>query len=173
MSDLQEGTGQKDVKKFIEEESWLRQPGETNAAFHAFCLYRDYGGDRSIKKALEASSTPMSRSGIWQAWSKKNLWVKRAGDYDKHLDNIRRKERENSFREREKKHLAISKKMLDLIEKRLKTFDPEELSQGMMMEWLKNCVSIERESLDPEDGEGKHGTLKQMEISFFEEFNGV
>lgn len=38
--------------KFIEEESWLRQPWETNAAYHAFCLYRDYGGDRSIKKAL-------------------------------------------------------------------------------------------------------------------------
>ena len=57
--------------KFIEEESWLRQPGETNAAYHAFCLYRDYGGDRSIKKALVRSNTPMSRSGIWQAWSKR------------------------------------------------------------------------------------------------------
>ncbi len=43
----------------------------------------------------------------------------------------------------------------------------------MMMEWLKNCVSIERESLDPEDEEGKPGNLKQMQISFFEEFDGV
>ena len=159
--------------KFIEEESWLRQPGETNAAYHAFCLYRDYGGDRSIKKALVRSNTPLSRSGIWQAWSKKNLWVRRSGDYDKHLDNIRRTERENTFREREKKHLAISQKMLDLVEKRLDKFDAEELSQGMMMEWLKNCVSIERESLDPEDEEGKPGNLKQMQISFFEEFDGV
>ncbi|MDA3939077.1 MAG: hypothetical protein PF693_07195 [Spirochaetia bacterium] len=63
--------------------------------------------------------------------------------------------------------------MLDLIEKRLDKFDSEELSQGMITEWLKNCVSIERESLDPEDGEEKPGNLKQMQISFFEEFDGV
>ena len=63
--------------------------------------------------------------------------------------------------------------MLALVEKRLDKFDAEELSQGMMMEWIKNCVSIERDSLDTEDEEGKSGNLKQMQISFFEEFDGV
>jgi hypothetical protein len=160
------------AKRFIEDESWLRQPGETGAAYNAFCLYRDFGGDRSIKKVLVASSIVLSRCGIWQAWSSKYLWVKRVSDYDKHLDNIKRNENETRLRERVKKHLEISEKMLEIVVKRLEKFDPDELSQGMMMEWLKNCVSIERGCFESEVDDKTKG-FKQLEISFFEDFNGV
>ncbi|MBN2049283.1 MAG: hypothetical protein JW760_02460 [Spirochaetales bacterium] len=87
---------------FIQEESWLRQPRETGAAFFAFCHYRDFGGDRSIRKAIENAKLPEKRCGIWRAWSNRYSWRKRCEDYDTYLDKIRRQERETAFREVEK-----------------------------------------------------------------------
>ena len=158
---------------FIEEESWLRQPGETRPAFHAFCLYRDYGGDRSIVKTMEANGVPRSRAGIWYAWSRKYQCVRRTGDYDKHLEHVRRIAKENAFREREEAHLKVSKKMLELIEKRLEGFNPEELSQGNLVDWLKSAVGVETTTFERELGNRESGSVNQLEISFFEDFRGV
>ncbi len=158
--------------KFIEEECWLRQPGETNAAYTAFCLYRNYGGDRSIRKVMKDRDLPESRSGIWHAWSKRYAWVIRSEKYDSHLDKVRLSENEKALREREAKHLELSKKMLDLVEKRLEKLDPEEISQGTILDWMKSCTQIETNILKNEEHD-QPGTLKQLEISFFEEFKGV
>ena len=160
-------------KDFIEEESWLRQPGETNAAFHAFCLYRDYGGDRTIRKSIIDAELPERRINIWRAWSNKYAWKRRTSDYDNHLEKIKREEREKTFREREQKHLAVTEKMLKLIEKRLDKIDPEEISQGTITDWLKTSVNIERQSFDDTIEDEAKGKLKQLEISFFEEFDGI
>jgi len=159
-------------KDFIEHESWLRQKRESNAAYNAFCIYRDYGGDRSIVKAIEKAGFPKSRSGIWCAWSNKYQWVRRAGAYDNFLDSVRLKEREEAYRQREKKHLELSVKMLSLVEKRLSGFDPEELSQAKILDWLKGCVDLERLAYSRESGAKDEGT-KQLEIAFFEDFDGV
>jgi len=35
-------------------ESWERLPGETGAAFSAFCAFRDLGAERNIRKAVES-----------------------------------------------------------------------------------------------------------------------
>jgi hypothetical protein len=160
------------IKEFIEEECWLRQPGETGAAYSAFCHYRDYGGDRSIRKVMTSMELPESRSGIWHAWSKHYAWVLRTGKYDAHLDQIRLAENEKSLREREAKHLELSKKMLDLVEKRLDKIDPDEISQSTILDWMKTCTQLESEILKAEDTDHP-GTLKQLEISFFEDFKGV
>ena len=159
------------IEKFIEEESWLRQPGETNAAYHAFCLYRDYGGDRSLRRALETNNFPLTRLRSWAGWSKLNQWVRRSGDYDKHLDDITRKEREEAYKEQEKLHLSITKKMLKKVDKRLDGFDADELSAGMMMEWTKNTIGLERNIFQKQEEE--KSSTKQLEISFFEEFKGI
>lgn len=157
---------------FIEEECWLRQPGETGKAFHAFCSYRDFGGDRSLRKVMISLDLPQSRSGIWHAWCARYQWVRRAEKYDAHLDKIRRNEKEKSLQEREAKHLQLTKKMLDIVEKKLDQFDSDELSQGNLLEWMKSCSQLEKEILSPGDKEEK-GSLKQLEISFFDDFKGV
>ena len=69
---------------------------ETNAAWNAFCLYRDYGRDRGILKTLTLNGIHSSRYGAWCKWSAKYGWVKRCGAYDTHLDGIRRAERVRS-----------------------------------------------------------------------------
>lgn len=106
------------------------------------------------------------------AWSKRYAWVLRSEKYDAHLDKIRLAANEKALREREAKHLQISNKMLDLVEKRLEKLDPEELSQGTILEWTKSCTQIETGILKSEE-KNPSGTLKQLEISFFEDFKGV
>ena len=114
-----------------EADSWERLSGETNPAWNAFCLYRDYGADRSIKKVLALQGIPESRYGIWCAWSARFLWVKR-----------------------------------------LESFDPEELSQGNVIEWIRSSIEIEQEIYGKAEG-GESSLCRQLEINFTEEFKGI
>lgn len=155
---------------------WERQDDETNAAWNAFCLYRDHGRDRGILKALALNGIPSSRYGVWCKWSAKFDWVKRCGSYDTYLDSLKRAEREREFAEREKMYQRITEKVLSIVEKRLEKFDPEELTQGNVMEWLKNSIDIERALFGKNDGD-EDGETKpfngQLEINFVNEFEGL
>jgi hypothetical protein len=61
-----------DFEKIIEDtkaamlpyESWERIKGESGAAYAAFCAYRDYGPERNIRKAVEASFNGKSNEGF-------------------------------------------------------------------------------------------------------------
>jgi len=152
-------------------DSWERVRGETNPAWNAFCAYRDYGVDRSIKKVLELNDTPASRYGIWCAWSGRYQWVKRAGDYDVYLDKLKRAERERRYAEREKLYREITEKVLTIVSRRLESFDPEELSQSSIMEWIRSSIDIEKEVYGKDGGEPS--LCRQLEISFTEEFKGI
>jgi len=152
-------------------DSWERMRGETNPAWNAFCAYRDFGAERSIKKVLELSGIPASRYGIWCAWSGRYQWVKRAGDYDVYVDKLRRAEREKRFAERENVYREITEKVLAIVSKRLASFDPEELSQSSVMEWIRSSIEIEKEIYGKDGGESS--LRRQLEINFTEEFKGL
>lgn len=150
-------------------EIWVRRKDETAKAFDAFCKYRDYGPQRSITKVVRHHEMKETVASLWFRWSDKFSWVKRVNAYDNHLEEIRRIQKEQDFADRESKHLTITKKIMEIIEKKLETFDPEELSQNNLMDWLKEGIAIER------TGFGKNGEepdLAQLEINFVEEFKG-
>ncbi len=126
-------------------DSWERLRGETNPGWNAFCLYRDFGADRSIKKVLELNGIPASRYGIWCAGSTRYGCVRRMGDYDVYIDKLKRAERERRYAERERLSREITEKVLSIVVKRLESFDPEELSQASIMEWVKSSIEIEKE----------------------------
>ncbi len=158
-------------------ESWLRRDDETNAAYAAFCLYRDFGTERSILKVLEGSRLPSSRSGVWARWSKRFEWVKRAGEYDEHLDRIALAVREEEFRSRVREHARLARRILEVVGQRLDTFDPEELAPHLMVEWIEKAARLERDALatdlggDPtRDDEADGG---QLQIAFVEDFDGL
>jgi hypothetical protein len=79
---------------------WERQPGETNAAYQAFALYRDMGITRSHRKLVEqhfgGSSAKLRQIG---EWSRKWMWVARAEAYDAEMERRRRLEREEQIQE--------------------------------------------------------------------------
>jgi hypothetical protein len=156
----------------LETDSWERPAGETNPAWNAFCRYRDYGPDRSVKRVLDLQGIPLSRFGIWCKWSAKYAWVRRAGDYDVYLDRLKRSEREKIFAERETLYREITGKILDSVKQRLEGFDPEELGPGNVVEWLKSGIEVEREIF----GKGKDresDVYRQLEINFTHEFDGI
>lgn len=127
-------------------------------------------------KAIELNGIPTTRYGVWCKWSAKFDWVKRCGAYDTHLDALRRAEREREFAERERIYRRITEKSLAIVEKRLDRFDPEELSQANVMEWLKGSIDVERAAFGKhgfDEDEGKGGFDGQLEINFVNDFEGL
>lgn len=75
--------------------SWERQPGETEAAYVAFCAYRNGGPDRSLNAAY--SQDGKRAPGQWAKWSAANSWVTRAEAYDDYLEAEVRRLRERNW----------------------------------------------------------------------------
>lgn len=75
--------------------SWERQPKETEAAYVAFCAYRDLGVDRSLSAAY--SDAGKRAPGQWAKWSSANIWVARAEAYDDYLEAEVRRLRERKW----------------------------------------------------------------------------
>lgn len=95
-------------------------------------------------KSIVGAGVPSSRYGVWCKWSVRYDWVRRCGAYDTYLDAMRRAEHEKEFAEREKAYRRITEKALSIVERRFDEFDPEELSQVNVMEWLKGAIDVER-----------------------------
>ena len=56
--------------------------------------------------------------------------------------------------------------------KRLESFDPEELSQGNVIEWIRSSIEIEQEIYGKTEG-SESSLCRQLEINFTEEFKGI
>ena len=66
----------------------MKQRGETAKAYAAFCIYRDLGPKRTVRKAYnDAHPKRDPRKGIsshWPKWSMNNEWVRRCNAFDQH-----------------------------------------------------------------------------------------
>jgi hypothetical protein len=101
----------------------LGTAGESTAAYAAFCVYRDYGPDRNIRRAVEAAPAGNGgeagtnrgkagkRYGMWRAWSTHFRWRERAADYDQYLDRLKQTEKRKTIEAQGEKHRAVTGKM--------------------------------------------------------------
>lgn len=160
-------------------ESWERLPAESNSAFAAFCVFRDFGADRNIKRALATLGYDERKQrrtyNVWRNWSTLFQWSRRAGDYDLYLDRLKRAERAKSIEAREGAYRSVTEKMLSVVEKRLDLMKPEELTQGNIVEWMRSAIDVEREVLGVAGAEGTDDRehSKQLEIRFTTDFEGL
>lgn len=106
-----------------EKELWEKQKNEPNKSYALFCKYRDLGPFRSIDKATEKlrkdnneSYTPQRLRVLSSQWN----WVKRAEAYDEYMEQILRKEREQTIIEMTNRHADQSKEMQEEIFKSMK-----------------------------------------------------
>jgi hypothetical protein len=173
-----------DIEKVIEEaraavlpfESWERLPGESGAAFAAFCAFRDFGAERNIRKAVErAEADPVKaakRYRVWRSWSMQFKWRERAEEYDRYLDRMKQAELRKTIEEQGKVHRMVTGKMLQVVNKKLDLMDPAELAQGTVTDWVSTAIRAEREAAGLAAGKDKPEP-KQGEIQFTPDFEGL
>ena len=174
-----------DFDKAIEEakaavlpfDSWERLRGETGAAFAAFCVFRDYGPERNIIRAVVASEKDktgrQSRYLLWRKWSMKFQWVKRADDYDQYIEKLKQAEIRKTIEAQGKVHREITGKMLQIVGKKLDTMNPEKLAQGNITDWVETAIRAEREAAGLVTGYDGKQESKQGELNFVFDFQGL
>jgi phage terminase large subunit-like protein len=159
-------------------ESWEKLPKESAAAFAAFCVFRDYGCERNIKKAvLSAESDEAKQSKkyrVWRLWSTQYQWFKRAADYDVYSDKLKQTERRKTIEQREEAYREVTGKMLQVVNKKLDLMDAAGLTQGNVTEWMTAVVKTERDifGIAANEKEGVTG-CKQLELRFDNDFESL
>jgi hypothetical protein len=158
-------------------ESWERLPGESGAAYSAFCAYRDYGPERSIRKAVETAEQDKGRQDkryrMWRSWSAQFRWRERAAEYDRHTEKLQQAEKRKTIEAQGELRRAVTGKMLTVVSKKLDLMDPADLTQGAVTEWVETAIRAEREDTGLAVANGGKAEPKQGEINFAPEFEGL
>jgi hypothetical protein len=173
-----------DIDRVIEEakaemlpfESWERLVGESAAAFAAFCVFRDFGPERNIRKAVDSAEKDEAvrarRYRVWRNWCGQFRWRERAADYDRYIERLKQAEMRKTIEAQGEMHREVTGKMLSVVSKKLDLMDPAELTQGNITEWVETAIRAEREAAGLVTSNGKPEP-KQGELSFTPEFNGL
>jgi hypothetical protein len=102
-----------------EQYAWDRLEGETSKDYQAFCLYRDLGAERSIRKVSEAT-------GIGERYlfdlKRKFDWDERIRKWEKFQEDYKLRKRLESIDEMEKRHLSFIRECYSAIEVPLRVF---------------------------------------------------
>jgi hypothetical protein len=173
-----------DIAKAIEQakaevmpfESWERLPGETSAAFAAFCAFRDFGYERNIRKAVDTTekdeSVRAKRYRVWRNWCTQFRWRERAADYDNYTEKLKQGELRKTIEAQGELHRKVTGKMLEVVSKKLDSMNPEDLAQGNLTDWVQTAIKAEREAVGLVTDNSKAET-KQGELSFVSDFKGL
>jgi len=178
------GVNMNDIEKAIEEakadmlpfESWERLNGESSAAFSAFCVFRDLGLERNIRKAVESVEKDevirVKKYKVWRNWAAQYRWRERAADFDRYTEKLKQTEFRKTIEAQGEMHRAVTGKMLDVVKKKLDTMNPQELTQGNLTEWVQTAIKAEREAAGLVASNDKQ-EAKQGELNFTSDFEGL
>jgi len=173
MTDLDKAVKEAEMLPF---ESWERLEGETSFAYSAFCVFRDLGADRSIRKAVEVGEPNASkrdkRYRVWRNWSTQFRWRERAEGFDRYLEKLKQTELRKTIEAQGEVHRAVTGKMLQVVSKKLDSMNPEDLTQNNVTEWALAAIRAEREAAGLVAHNGG-AEPKQGELSFTTDFEGL
>lgn len=145
--------GEEAVERTEKINPWERQPGESEKAYEAFCIYRDAGEKRSINMVYQKCTKSVS---LLRRWSVRWRWVERAAAYDKDLERQRHKERRKQAAEAEKRQLRIAGMLQSKALAAFAKIPLEKLNARDVRELLRLAIDIERQLLiDPVNSESE------------------
>lgn len=120
---------------------WERQEKESAKAFEAFCIYRDMGIQRSVRKVareLGKSETLMAR------WSGNYNWVERATAWDEEQDRIVRQMQLDDIKKMRKRHAEIATDMLVKAAAALEELPADEIKAADISRMVDIASKLER-----------------------------
>jgi hypothetical protein len=157
-------------------ESWEKLPGETGLAYAAFCAFRDFGPERSIRRAVETvekdTAAQSRKYKVWRNYSTKFRWRERVADYDRYIEKLKQAELRKTIEAQGEMHRAVTGKMLLVVNKKLDLMDPAELTLGAVTDWVQTAIKAEREAAGLVANNGKPQP-KQGELNFSPDFQGL
>lgn len=133
--------------KEISNPSWERQEGESSKAYAAFCIYRDYGVDRSIVKVVQMYGENGTSKAQLFRWSSRYSWVQRCSDFDTFSEQQRRKEISAYRQKMSERHAQNARAIQEKALHALKHVDPSTLTNSELLKYLESGMRIEKEAL--------------------------
>ena len=152
--------------------SWEeRLPDESSKAFKAFCLFRAMGYKRSIKACMEMHGIEQKCYGSWARYARLFRWNERAAEYDAFMAKETEREILAERVERRKRQMEMLKGFDELVGKRLKTLNPEDLNADGAMDLLERSAKLDS-FLTGADKENKP-VQGELAITFADSFQGL
>ena len=122
-------------------EPWERQEGETPKAWEAFCVYRDMGIDRSLRKVVQHLNKSLTVIG---EWSSKYDWVERVAAWDAEQDRIARQEQLKEIKKMRNRHAGLAKAMIVKAGRALNRIPDEEITMNDVSRMVDVASKLER-----------------------------
>ncbi len=148
---------------------WERLETDTDKSFQAFCIYRDMGVKRSLRKVADKLSKSET---IINRWSFTHNWVERTSAYDDYQATLRKERKERKQIEIEDNVLSDYDFLRACIQKRIETYtalnykaEPYELQDllGMMKQaddYARRAVGLPDKITESKNDHKVDGTLK-------------
>ena len=150
-----------------------RLPDESAKAFKAFCLFRSMGYKRSIKACLELNGIDSKKYGSWARYARLFRWNERAAAYDEYVARETERELIAERVERKKRQMEMLNGFDELVEKRLKTLDPEKLDADGAMDLLERSAKLDSFITGADKENLKQPVQGELAISFVDSFKDL
>ena len=120
---------------------WEHQSWETAKHFQWFRTYRRLGGVRTLGKVAKINNVKLRTV---KDVSLRDYWVYRTDEWDRYSDTIERQKEIHGIKLMKKRHIKLTKRMLETIRKRLSTLDPNDISPRDIPRWVDSAMKLER-----------------------------
>ena len=149
-----------------------RMDDEPPKAFKAFCLYRSMGYKRSIKACLELNGIEPKKYGSWARYARLYKWQERAAAYDEYLAKETDREILAERVERRKRQMEMLNGFDEIVAKRIKTLNPDDLNADGAMELLERSAKLDS-FITGADKENAKPVQGELAITFADSFQGL
>lgn len=153
--------------------SWeTRLSEESPKAFKCFCLFRNMGYKRSIKGCLELHGIDPKKYGSWSRYARLFNWNERAALYDEYISKQIEKELIAERVERKKRQMEMLNGFDELVARRIKTLNPDDLNADGAMDILERSAKLDS-FITGADKENAKPVQGELAINFVDSFKGL